>query len=306
MGVGMDRPETVALFTLLRAAPRGVRWYDVAEQVRFAGSALAVLERVRETSTALFPDPAVDRAGVEAEAELAAWDADGLDLVTVLSRQYPEQLASVFDCPPFLFTRGALMPRDRGMSVVGSRVASPDGLGFAKTAARLLAERGLTVVSGLADGIDTAAHTEALESGARTVAVIGTGIRRAYPASNRDLQDEIAAKGLVVSQFYPDQPPTRTTFPMRNGTMSGYGLATIVAEAGEHSGSRVQARKALDHGRRVIVSAQVADSTSWGAAMAKEGSAQVAGSASELAAIVDQVVEDSSDEFLSALGLSFA
>jgi DNA processing protein len=172
------------------------------------------------------------------------------------------------------------------------------------SAARLLAQRGLTVIGGLAEGIDTAAHKEALRLGARTVAVIGTGIRRCYPASNRALQDEIAAKGLVVSQFYPDQPPTQTTFPMRNGTMSGYGLATIVAEAGEHSGSRIQARKAADHGRRVIRARRVAASTEWGARMASEPGVAVAGTEREMAAAIDQVLEDSNNEFLQALGLS--
>jgi DNA processing protein len=305
-GRGDARPETVALLALLKAAPRGVRWYDIGEEVRFAGSALAVLDRVRGADAALFPDPALDRAVAEADAELAEWEAAGLELVTVLSERYPQRLAGVFDCPPFLFWRGTLDAGDRGMSVVGSRRASEEGLAFARTAARLLAERGLTVVSGLADGIDAAAHAEALRLGARTAAVIGTGIRVSYPRSNRALQEEIAAKGLVVSQFYPDQPPTQTTFPMRNGTMSGYGLATIIAEAGEHSGSRIQARKALDHGRQVVLSAQVAVSTSWGAAMAAEGSAQVAGSEQELAAAVEQVLEDSGDGILEALGLSVA
>jgi DNA processing protein len=170
-------------------------------------------------------------------------------------------------------------------------------------AARLLADRGLTVISGLAEGIDTAAHTEALAVGARTVAVIGTGITKGYPASNRVLQDEIAAKGLVVSQFYPDQPPTKTTFPMRNATMSGYGLATIVIEAGERSGSRVQARQAAHHGRPVILSRSVVDSTSWGKAMSDAPWVHVVGSEPDLGEAIDQVLEDDARWLLPDLGL---
>lgn len=299
-----DRRETVALLALLRAAPRGVTWGDIAGEVRLAGSAVAVLDKTRDAQGTLFPDPALDKAVTRADTELGEWEAAGLDLVTVLSPQYPVHLAGVFDCPPFLFARGTVIPEDRGMSVVGSRKASSEGLRLARLAARLLAERGLTVVAGLAEGIDAAAHREALRIGARTVAVIGTGIRLYSPASNRALQDEIAQKGSVISQFYPDQPPNKTTFPMRNGTMSGYGLATFVVEAGEYSGSRIQARKAADHGRPVILSQQVATTTEWGRDMARNPWVSVASDGDSLAGAIDQVLSDSSDEFVKSLGLA--
>jgi len=295
--------ETVALLALLRAAPRGVKWSDIAVQVRFEGSAVNVLEQAQETKGGLFPDPAIDAAILQARVDLAAWQDAGLHLVTVLSAEYPVQLADVFDCPPFLFTRGQVIAEDRGLSVVGSRKCSPKGAAMARDAAQLLAERGLTVIAGLAEGIDAAAHREALAAGMRTVAVIGTGITRYYPASNRALQDEIAAKGLVISQFYPDQPPTKTTFPMRNGTMSGYGLATIVVEAGEHSGSRIQARDAADHGRPVILSSDVASSTTWGAVMANNPWVYVVHSHRELADAIDDVARNDSADALRSLGL---
>src|ERR1700744_4410475 len=114
------------------------------------------------------------------------------------------------------------------------RLSPALGRGRARTA------RHVTVVSGLARGIDTAAHRAALDAGGRTVAVIGTGIGRVYPAENRGLQNEIADRGLLISQFWPDAPPQKHTFLMRNATMSGYGLATVVVEAGEHSGARAQ------------------------------------------------------------------
>jgi DNA processing protein len=112
---------------------------------------------------------------------------------------------------------------------------------------------GYTVVSGLARGIDHAAHTTALAAGGRTVAVIGTGIRRCYPPEHADLQRHVAAVGAVVSQFLPDRGPTRDSFPMRNAVMSGLALATVIVEAGRASGARVQARCALAHGRPVFL-----------------------------------------------------
>jgi DNA processing protein len=298
-----ERSETIALLALLRDAPKGMTWSDISTEVRIAGSAVSVLNQTRGTDGALLPDPELSHALERAASDLAGWEAAGLNLLTVLSEQYPTRLAGVFDCPPFIFTQGRVVPDDKGMSVVGSRKATSEGLTMARTAARLLAERDLTVIAGLAEGIDAAAHREALALGARTVAVIGTGITRHYPPFNQDLQDEIAVKGLVVSQFYPDQPPTAKTFPMRNGTMSGYGLATIVVEAGEHSGSRIQARKAADHGRPVILSRQVATTTSWGGTMARDPWVTVVSSTDALADAIDRILDRSGAALVETLGL---
>jgi DNA processing protein len=109
------------------------------------------------------------------------------------------------------------------------------------------------VISGLAAGIDTAAHTAALAAGGRTVAVIGTGLHHAYPAQNRQLQERIGHEHLVLSQFLPDGGPTKKTFPMRNAVMSGYAAATVVVEAAHRSGARMQAGLALRHGRPVLL-----------------------------------------------------
>ena len=148
--------------------------------------------------------------------------------------------------------------------MVGSRKASPEGLAFARATASAVVAQGLTVVSGLAAGIDTAAHQIALEYAGRTVAVIGTGVERAYPAGNAALQERIAADGLVVSQFWPDEAPTKQSFPLRNAVMSAYGLATVVVEAGQTSGARIPARLAVEHGRPVILTRAVVAATSWG------------------------------------------
>lgn len=303
-GMASERQENVALLALLRLRPQSRTWEKIANEVQLEGSAVSVLGEIHEAEQALFADPEIDAALARGDAELAEWQASGLDFISILSERYPTRLAGVFDAPPFLFAAGAVIPDDRGMSVVGSRKMSSAGEAMAQDAARILAERGLTVIAGLAEGIDTVAHRTALELGARTVAVIGTGINRYYPAANRRLQDEIAARGLVISQFYPDAPPNRNTFPKRNGTMSGYGMATIVIEAGEHSGTRIQARKAAEHGRPVVLSRRVAETTEWGADIARNPWVYVVGSRADIERAVDEIISDPSALLLRDLGLA--
>ena len=178
------------------------------------------------------------------------------------------------------------------MSVVGSRQASDRGLSVAGEIARALVSRRVTVVAGLALGIDTAAHRAALAAGGRTVAVIGTGINRTYPAQNKDLHAEIATRGLLLSQFWPDAPPQKHTFLMRNATMSGYGLATVVVEAGEKSGARAQARMAVEHGRPVILTNRVRERNEWAQALVDRPGVHVADSMRSLLEVVDRLIEE--------------
>jgi DNA processing protein len=147
-------------------------------------------------------------------------------------------------------------------------------------------------MAGLALGVDAAAHRAALDAGGRTVAVIGTGISRAYPAEHRTLQEEIAARGLLLSQFWPDAPPQKHTFLMRNATMSVYGLATVVIEAGEQSGARAQARMSVEHGRPVILAAGVVEQNEWAQALASRPGVQVAGSPASVLRAVDQLMTE--------------
>ncbi|MFE9454772.1 DNA-processing protein DprA [Streptomyces sp. NPDC006739] len=244
--------ERAALVALLRRGDRS--WPDLTDQIETVGSARDVLDDALESSgqAALFATgPEVDLEAVA--AEIAAWEREGMRLVTILDEDYPLYLRLVHQRPPFLFLRGAPVEDDLRVAVVGTRTPTPEGIAHARAIAGGLAERGVTVVSGLAAGIDTAAHATALAVGGRTVAVIGTGLRRVYPAQNARLQQEIAERGLVVSQFWPDAPPSKSSFPMRNAVMSGYSLATVVIEAAYRSGARMQARLALEHGRRVFL-----------------------------------------------------
>ncbi len=121
----------------------------------------------------------------------------------------------------------------------------------------------MTVLSGLARGIDTAAHEGCLAAGGRTIAVLGSGIRRVYPPENAGLAERIAAGGAVVSQFWPDIRPTSSTFPRRNVVMSGTGQGTVVVEASETSGARMQARLAIEHGKQVFLLASLVTDRPW-------------------------------------------
>jgi len=249
----MSATERGALLALLRLPERS--WQGVADEVESAGSALAVLGQAPGGQQSLFPgDSDPDALAGSAEEEIAGWERQGLRFLTVLDPDYPAQLLAVHQRPPFLLVRGRLDRGDaRSVAVVGTRKASDRGLRMAADLAADLARAGIPVVSGLAAGIDTAALRAALEAGGRAVAVIGTGIRRSYPPENAALQEQIAREGLLVSQFLPDAPPAKASFPMRNAVMSGYSAATAVVEAPDHSGARMQARLALQHGRQVFL-----------------------------------------------------
>jgi DNA processing protein len=256
----VDILEKAALVALLRQRVNSRRWRLLVEHVEALGSALAVLEGREAPGCVVqldlfeeFSPPPMERLEKIAD-EIHAWEAKGLTFVTVLDEAYPVNLRAVYDRPPFLFIRGVLCPEDdKSVAVVGTRKPTPDGLRRARKLAAELVGAGVTVVSGLALGIDTAAHRAALRAGGRTLAVIGTGITRCYPPQNRALQDEIARKGAVLSQFWPDDPPARPRFPLRNAVMSGLALATVIVEASETSGARIQAEFALKQGRPVFL-----------------------------------------------------
>lgn len=174
--------------------------------------------------------------------------------VTVLvDDDYPTLLRQTADPPARLFALGdrTLLQRP-AIAVVGSRRATPYGVNVATRVARELAAAGVVVVSGLACGIDTAAHIAALDAGGATIAVLGTGIDVAYPRSNRHLQERIANDALVVSELADGTPPRPQNFPVRNRIIAGLALGVIVIEAGERSGSLITARLAAEEGREVF------------------------------------------------------
>lgn len=171
------------------------------------------------------------------------------------------------NAPTELFLAGdkSLISEGRRVAIVGSRKASEEGLARARSFARSLVEHGITVVSGLAEGIDTAAHETAIECGGRTIAVLGTPLSEAFPASNRDLLERIKRDHLAVSQFPEGYPSKRDNFPRRNRTMALICDATVVVEAGENSGTRHQGWEAIRLGRLVYLMQSVAQNPalSW-------------------------------------------
>jgi DNA processing protein len=213
------------------------------------------------------------------------WTRQGLRLVTVLDEAYPLNLRFIWDRPPFLFVRGELEPSDAyALAVVGTRNPSDDGRRRAGKMAALLVERGITVLSGLALGIDTEAHRATLAAGGRTIAVLGSGFDKIYPKENAALADEIAGRGAVVSQFFPTTPPTKGTFPLRNAVMSGMGQGTIVVEASQTSGARLQARLAIEHSKRAFLLKSLVERYEWAEEFARKERVVVIGEVDEVLA----------------------
>jgi DNA processing protein len=178
----------------------------------------------------------------------------GISLVGRDDADYPRLLREIYDPPPVLYVRGALRA-DEGpasVAVVGARAATPQGRALARRLARDLAAAGTTVVSGLARGIDAAAHRGALDASGRTVAVLGSGLDRVYPPENEALAAAIAEKGAVVSEFPLETTPYPSNFPKRNRIIAGWSKAVVVVEAAEKSGALVTARVALEEGRDVL------------------------------------------------------
>ncbi len=299
----MDRELRVrgALVALL-LRPRA-SWTKITLDALECGDVEELLDRTVGNADALLPAADTERMITDAIGQIREWEADGTSVHAFTDSSYPAQLRDIHEMPPLLFTRGELSDDRRAIAVVGSRAASEHGLKVARSVARTLAEAGVTVVSGLAAGIDTAAHTAALDADGRTVAVIGTGIRRTYPRENAELQRTIERRGLVISQFLPDAPPTRGSFPMRNAVMSGYASATVVVEAGEHSGARIQARYALAHGRPVIMPDSLLSNT-WAQDYARRPGVHVVHGLTELLAAAEECVAamSVSDDSVRKLG----
>ena len=189
----------------------------------------------------------------EVESELSRMDRLGIEMILYGREPYPPALAAIPDPPPYLFVRGKIVPEDRAaVAIVGSRAASQYGLKTTYRIARDLAGTGITVVSGLARGIDSEAHRGALAGGGRTIAVMGSGLNVIYPPENRELFDRVAERGAVVSEYPLDAEPDAAHFPTRNRIISGMCLGTAIVEAAPKSGSLITAQLALEQGREVF------------------------------------------------------
>jgi DNA processing protein len=202
------------------------------------------------------------REHVDLDAELARIEKSGVRVVTGDDDGYPKNLREIYDPPLVLYVKGALRENERmAIAIVGSRRTTLYGQEMARKLAYQLARLGVPVVSGLARGIDTAAHKGALQAKGRTVAVIGCGIDIVYPSENKKLADEIVAKGgAVVTEFPFGVKPDRQNFPMRNRVISGWSLGVVVVEANLKSGALITANQAAEQGRQVFAVPGRADS----------------------------------------------
>lgn len=230
------------------------------------------------------------------EQEIVRAESLGIAIVPCTHPLYPAQLLNTYDYPPFLYLKGTLQPSEVGVAVVGSRMASTYGKYVTEKISRELALKGITVVSGLARGIDAAAHRGALAGKGRTIAVLGSGLDILYPSENEALAQAISLHGALLSEFPLGTPPNASNFPARNRIISGISWGVVVVEAGEKSGSLITARMAADQGRSVF---------------AVPGAIEAAGSRGthrliKQGAKLIETVEDILEEVLPQAGLSLA
>ena len=234
------------------------RFGSAAEVLNASASSLQSVPGVgRELASAI----AAARTTVDIEDVVDQCRVHSLEWIGWGDRTYPELLNEIYDPPILLFCNGHLKPEDNlAIAIVGSRHATPYGLKMADRLARGLAHVGITVVSGLARGIDAAAHRAALDAGGRTIAILGSGLLNLYPAEHAELASKIAQQGAVLSERLPSQPARGTEFPRRNRIISGLSLGVVVVEAAERSGALISARLAMEQNREVFAVPGRADS----------------------------------------------
>lgn len=179
-------------------------------------------------------------------------NANDIKIITINDENYPEYLKNIYDPPIILYMKGCISRDEKYLAVVGSRKATSYGLSMAELVSRELSKCGITVVSGMARGIDTFAHKGALSDGGKTIAVLGCGLDIVYPYENKKLMDSIIENGACLSEFIPGTQPVAGNFPARNRIISGMSMGVIVIEAGEKSGSLITANFALEQGREVF------------------------------------------------------
>ena len=233
---------------------------------RLLGMALTELEGLRLPAKAV-QFIADGRARAAAEKEWSLVEEAGASILTPEDVEYPDRLREIYDPPTVLWVRGDTSLLERpGIAVVGTRAPSVYGAGMAEMLSRDLANRGLVIQSGMARGVDTAAHKGALAVGGKTLAVWGTGLDVVYPKENKRLAEEIVMSGgAIVSEFPMGTFPAPQNFPIRNRTLSGMSVGVLVIEAAEHSGTRITARCAMEQNREVYaVPGNVTNKNAWG------------------------------------------
>lgn len=217
-------------------------WQAPLDALQAAGLSAKLAERVVQV-----------RKGVNLDMLMTRFSAQGIQILTWEDEQYPSRLKEIDQPPPVLYVRGTLIEEDTwAVAVVGTRRVSAYGRQVTDGIASDLASHGVTIISGLARGVDAIAHQSALKAGGRTIAVLGCGVDRIYPPEHAQLAQQIMSSGAMVSDFAPGTPPDASNFPPRNRIISGLAVATVVVEAGETSGALITAQFAVDQGREVF------------------------------------------------------
>lgn len=245
----------IALNALSNIGP--VNFQHLLNRFGSAADALAAPSAALEETPGIGPKAAAQIAACDgaktASRERAIAEKAGVSIATMMDDSYPANLKLAHTPPPVLYIAGEIRREDAlAIAVIGTRGPSPYGRIAAENFTAMLARRGLTIVSGMARGIDTMAHRAALEAGGRTIAVLGSGLDRCYPPENGELFKQIARSGAVISQFPFGAEPDKRNFPIRNRIISGLSLGVLVIEAGEKSGTMGTAYGALDEGREVF------------------------------------------------------
>ena len=223
-------------------SPEAVLTASTTELVAVTGVGAKLAQRI-----------ATARQQIDVDHELAVCESGGVTIVMDTDEGYPRLLREIHDPPGILFVRGALQVEDSlCIAIVGTRHATRYGTQQASRFAAGLVRAGFTIVSGLARGIDAAAHRGALEANGRTLAVLGSGVLNVYPPEHADLANDIARQGAVISELPPKMPPMSGSFPQRNRLVTGISLGVIVVEAAERSGALISAGHAVDQGREVF------------------------------------------------------
>jgi DNA processing protein len=238
-----------------RIGPVSVR--SLVEKLGSASAIFNAAESELRSAGGIGPEAAASlmrqRDNMDVSGELHQAEETGTHIITPLDDEYPKALRTIHDPPLALYVRGRILPTDRcAIAVVGTRRATHYGMDVTRKLAYQLGKAGVCVLSGLALGVDTAAHEGALRSGGRTIAVIGGGFDRIYPPENIGLAERVAQQGAVISEFPFSRKPDKTTFPMRNRIVSGMSSGVLVVEAGLRSGAVITANQALAQSRAVF------------------------------------------------------
>ena len=213
----------------------------------------ADIEKVKGIGRKIAENIKTARNRYNIDRELSLIKKHDIKLITIFEEDYPENLKNIYDPPFLLYIKGELKKNDKfAVAIVGSRRGSLYGLRTAERLSGELASHGITIVSGLARGIDTAAHRGAVSAKGRTIAVLGNGLASIYPPENKKLAEGIAENGALISEFAMEMPPHKGNFPQRNRTISGLSEGVVVVEAARRSGSLITANFALEEGREVF------------------------------------------------------